>query len=122
MVCWHPPKAGSERTKEVPETEVVSKKSLDRSATYTTKYILLSICSLYFFAANNYEFPIGNIHKKIELYPLFILKEKNCQTISPGTLNMFYILVIHIDNAKVSSVFTALCPLGGAAINFSKSP
>ena len=53
---------------------------------------------------------------------LFISKEKNCQTIPPGTLNVFYILVIHIDNAQVSFVLIALCQPGGAAINFSKSP
>ena len=53
---------------------------------------------------------------------LFILKWKNCQTIPPGTLNVFYILVIHIDNAQVSFVLIALYQPGGAAINFSKSP
>ena len=53
---------------------------------------------------------------------LFILKEKNCQTIPPGTLNVFYIQVIHTDNAKVSFVLIALCHPDGAAINFSKSP
>ena len=53
---------------------------------------------------------------------LFILKEKKCQTIPPGTLNVFYILVIHTDNAQVSFVLIALCQPGGAAINFSKSP
>ena len=53
---------------------------------------------------------------------LFILKEKECQTIPPGTLNVFYIQVIHTDNAHVSFVLIALCQLGGAAINFSKSP
>ena len=49
-------------------------------------------------------------------------KRKNCQTIPPGTLNMFYIVVIHTDNAKMSFVHVALCQPGGAAINFSKSP
>ena len=38
---------------------------------------------------------------------LFILKEKKCQTIPPGTLNVFYILVIHTDNAQVSFVLIA---------------
>ena len=57
-----------------------------------------------------------------EAQSLFILKEKNCQTIPPGTLNMFYILVIHTDNAQMSFLLIALCQPGGAAINFSKSP
>ena len=52
---------------------------------------------------------------------LFISKEKNCQTIPPGTLNVFYILVIHTGNAQMSFVLIALCQPGGAAINFSKS-
>ena len=46
---------------------------------------------------------------------------KNCQTIPPETLNMFYIPVIHTDNAQMSFVLVALCQPGGAAINFSKS-
>ena len=33
---------------------------------------------------------------------------------------MFYILVIHIDNAQVIFVLTEVCQPGGAAINFSK--
>ena len=53
---------------------------------------------------------------------MFILKEKKCQKIPPETLNVFYILVIHTDNAQVSFVLIALCQPGGAAINFSKSP
>ena len=53
---------------------------------------------------------------------LFILKEKKCQTIPPGTLNVFYILVIHTDSAQMSFVLIALCQPGGAAINFSKRP
>ena len=48
-------------------------------------------------------------------------KEKKYQTIPPWTLNVFYILVIHTDNAKVSFVLITLCQPGGAAINFSKS-
>ena len=48
-------------------------------------------------------------------------RKKNCPTIPPGTLNMFYILVIHSDNAQISFVLIALCQPGGAAINFSKS-
>ena len=47
--------------------------------------------------------------------------EKNCQTNPPGTLNVFYILVIHTDNAQMSFEPIALCQPGGAAINFSKS-
>ena len=42
--------------------------------------------------------------------------------IHPGTLNEFYKLVIHTDNAQVSFVLTALCQPGGTVINFSKSP
>ena len=53
---------------------------------------------------------------------LFILKENNCQTIPPGTSNMFYILVIHTDNAQVSFLLIALSQPGGAVVNFSKSP
>ena len=51
---------------------------------------------------------------------LFILKEKQCQTIPPGTLNTFYILVIHTDNAQVSFVLIEVCQPGSAVINFSK--
>ena len=46
---------------------------------------------------------------------------RNCKTIPPRTLNVFYILVIHNDNTQVSFVLIALCQPGGAAINFSKS-
>ena len=53
---------------------------------------------------------------------LFISKEKTCQTIPPGTLNVFYILAIHSDNSQVSFVLVALWQPGGDAINFSKSP
>ena len=42
--------------------------------------------------------------------------------IPPWSLNVFYVLVIHTDNAQVSFVLIALCQPGGAAINFSKSP
>ena len=34
---------------------------------------------------------------------------------------MYYILVMHTDNAQMSFVLIALCQPGGAAINFSKS-
>ena len=51
---------------------------------------------------------------------LFILKEKKCQTIPPGTLNVFYILVIHTDNAQVIFVLIEVCQPGGAVINFFK--
>ena len=54
--------------------------------------------------------------------PLFILKEKKCQTIPPKTLKVFYILVIHTDNTQVSFVLIALCQPGGTVFNFSKSP
>ena len=57
----------------------------------------------------------------IMLASLFILKEKDCQKIPPGTLNIFYILVIHTDNNNMKFVLIALCQPGGAAINFSKS-
>ena len=48
-------------------------------------------------------------------YTLFILKWKKCQTNPPGTLNVFYILVIHTDNAKVSFVLIELCQPSGVA-------
>ena len=48
-------------------------------------------------------------------------KRKNCQTIPSGTLNMFYILLIHTDNAQMSFILIALCQPGGVAINFPKS-
>ena len=47
-------------------------------------------------------------------------KRKNCQAIPPEALNMFYILVIHTDNAQMSFVPIEVCQPGGAAINFSK--
>ena len=56
----------------------------------------------------------------LELTTLFILKSNDCQTNPPGTLNVFYILVIHTDNAQVSFVHIEVCQPGGAAINFSK--
>ena len=46
---------------------------------------------------------------------------KNCQTIPPGSLNMFYILVIHNDNAQVNFVSIEVCQPGGTVINFSKT-
>ena len=45
---------------------------------------------------------------------------KNCQTDPPGTLNVFYLLVIQTNNAQVSFVLIEVCQPGGAAINFSK--
>ena len=49
-------------------------------------------------------------------------KRNYCQKIPHVTLNTFYILVIHTDNAHISFELIALCQPGGAAINFSKSP
>ena len=51
---------------------------------------------------------------------LFTLKGKKCQKIPPGTLNVFYILVIHTNNAKMIFVLIGVCQQGGAVINFSK--
>ena len=45
---------------------------------------------------------------------------KNCQTIPPETLNVFYILVKHTDNVQSIFVLIEVCQPGGAAINFSK--
>ena len=45
---------------------------------------------------------------------------KNCEQNPPGSLNVFYILVIHTDNAQVIFVLIEVCQPGGAAINFSK--
>ena len=56
------------------------------------------------------DFPPSS-HFKFTLH----FKRKNCQTFPPGTLNVFYILVIHTDNAQVSFVLIALCQPGGAA-------
>ena len=53
-------------------------------------------------------------------YPIHCSLKKNSQTIHPGTLIVFYILLIHTDNAKVSFVLKKICQPGGAAINFSK--
>ena len=49
-------------------------------------------------------------------------ERKNCQTILPRTMNVFFILVIHTDNAKISFVLIVLYHPGGTAINFSISP
>ena len=56
-----------------------------------------------------------------ELFDHFSFEMKKRQTIPPGTLNMYYILVMHTDNAQMSFVLIALCQPGGTAINFSKS-
>ena len=58
-------------------------------------------------------------HRRFQV-SLFILKWKNCQQNPPGSLNVFYILVIHTDNAQVIFVLIEVCQPGGAAINFSK--
>ena len=67
------------------------------------------------------QYVFGSLENNGSIWFTVHFKTKNCQTIPPGTLNMFYIVVIHTDNAKMSFKPTALCQLGGAAINISKS-
>ena len=47
-------------------------------------------------------------------------KMKNCLQNPPGSLNVFYILVIRTDNAQVIFVLIEVCQPGGFMINFSK--
>ena len=49
-------------------------------------------------------------------------QRKNFQTILPGTLNVFYILVIPTDNAQVSLVIIKVCKPGGSVIYSPKFP
>ena len=45
---------------------------------------------------------------------------KNCEQNPPGTLNVFYTLVIHTNNGHMIFVLIEVCQPGGAVINFSK--
>ena len=65
-----------------------------------------------------------NIEKSISIVYITAVHfkvKKNCQKIPTGTLNVFYILVIHTDNAQVIFVLTEVFQPGGAAINVSKN-